>query len=71
GPLAANLLTGSMVVEQIFKIPGMGPFFINSVLNRDLFVVGGIVLIFSLILMTLNLLVDLLYTVLDRRIKLS
>jgi len=71
GPLAANLLTGSMVVEQIFKIPGMGPFFINSVLNRDLFVVGGIVLVFSLILMSLNLFVDLLYTVLDRRIKLS
>lgn len=71
GPLAANLLTGSMVVEQIFKIPGMGPFFISSVLNRDLFVVGGIVLVFSLILMSLNLIVDILYTFLDRRIKLS
>lgn len=71
GPLAANLLTGSMVVEQIFKIPGMGPFFVNSVLNRDLFVVGGIVIVFSLILMTLNLFVDFLYTFLDRRIKLS
>lgn len=71
GPLAANLLTGSIVVEQIFQIPGVGPFFVNSVLNRDLFVVGGVVIVYSLLLITLNLAVDIAYTMLDRRIRLT
>lgn len=71
GPLAASILTGSIVVEQIFKIPGLGPFFINSVLNRDLFMVGGTVLVYSITLILFNLIVDVLYFVLDRRIKLT
>lgn len=71
GPLAASILTGSIVVEQIFKIPGLGPFFINSVLNRDLFMVGGTVLVYSVTLIGFNIIVDVLYFVLDRRIKLT
>jgi ABC-type dipeptide/oligopeptide/nickel transport system permease component len=71
GPLAANLLTGSMVVEQIFAIPGMGSFFINSVLDRDYFLVGGVVLVYSALLISFNLLVDIGYMVLDRRIQQS
>lgn len=71
GPLAASILTGSIVVEQIFKIPGLGPFFINSVLNRDLFMVGGTVLVYSIALILFNIVVDVLYFVLDRRIKLD
>lgn len=71
GPLAASILTGSIVVEQIFKIPGLGPFFINSVLNRDLFMVGGTVLVYSVALILFNIVVDVLYFVLDRRIKLD
>jgi ABC-type dipeptide/oligopeptide/nickel transport system permease component len=71
GPLAAAILTGSIVIEQIFKIPGLGPFFVNSILNRDLFMVGGTVLVYSLFLILFNLVVDILYFVLDRRIRLA
>ena len=71
GPLAANLVTGSMVVEQIFAIPGMGSFFINSVLDDDYFLVGGVVLVYSAFLISFNLLVDIGYAVLDRRIRQS
>jgi oligopeptide transport system permease protein len=71
GPLAANLLTGSIVIETIFRIPGLGPFFINSIMNRDLFVVGGTVLVYCSFLILLNLLVDVLYFFFDRRIKAS
>ncbi len=70
GPLAANVLTGSMVVEEIFKIPGIGPFFVNSVLNRDYFLLGGTVIVYFSLLVTLNTVVDILYTHLDKRIKL-
>ncbi len=71
GPLAANLLTGSIVIEQLFHIPGIGSFFVNSVLNRDLFVVGGTVIVYSVVLVSLNLLTDLFYMLLDRRIRLT
>jgi oligopeptide transport system permease protein len=70
-PLAANLLTGSMVVEEIFHIPGMGSFFVQSVLNRDIFVTGGIVLVYSTLLVLFNLLSDILYAALDPRVRLG
>lgn len=69
GPLAANLLTGSIVVETIFHIPGAGGFFINSILNRDGFLLGGVVIVYCVLLVIFNLLVDLSYRVLDRRIR--
>jgi peptide/nickel transport system permease protein len=69
GPLAANLLTGSIVVETIFHIPGAGGFFVNSILNRDGFLLGGVVIAYCLLLMIFNLMVDLSYRVLDPRIK--
>ena len=68
GPLAANLLTGSIVVETIFHIPGAGGFFVNSILNRDGFLLGGVVIVYCLLLVIFNLLVDLSYRLLDRRI---
>jgi len=71
GPLAAAILTGGIVVEKIFSIPGMGPFFVNSILNKDAFMIGGIVLIYSTLLIFFNLLVDITYFALDRRVKLS
>jgi len=71
GPLAANLLTGSIVIETIFALPGIGPFFVNSVLNKDVFMVGGIVLLYSTLLIFFNLVVDVLYAVLDRRVRIS
>ena len=71
GPLAANLLTGSIVVETIFNIPGAGGFFVNSILNKDTFLLGGVVIVYCALLVFLNLIVDLAYTVLDRRIQLD
>jgi len=71
GPLAANLLTGSIVVETIFQIPGAGGFFINSIQNRDVFLLLGITIVYCAMLVLLNLFVDIAYTWLDRRIKLG
>ncbi|MDB6155593.1 MAG: Binding-protein-dependent transport system inner rane component [Chthoniobacteraceae bacterium] len=70
GPLAANLLTGSIVVETIFNIPGMGGYFVNAILNRDVFLLCGVVIVYCVILVGLNFVVDVAYTALDRRIKL-
>jgi len=69
GPLAANLLTGSIVVETIFHIPGAGGFFVNSILNRDGFLLGGVVIVYCILLMIFNLMVDVSYRLLDRRIR--
>ena len=71
GPLAANLLTGSIVVETIFNIPGSGPFFINSIFNNDVFLLEGVVIVYCALLVVLNLAVDIAYTWLDRRIRLE
>jgi oligopeptide transport system permease protein len=70
GPLAANLLTGSIVVESIFSVPGAGSFFVNSVLNRDGFLLAGVVIVYCTLLVLFNLIVDVLYGFLDRRITL-
>lgn len=69
GPLAAHLLTGSIVVETIFHLPGSGGFFVHSVLNRDGFLLGGVVIVYCFLLVAFNFFVDLAYTLLDRRIK--
>lgn len=69
GPLLAELLTGSFVVENIFQIPGLGVFMVNSSLNRDYPVVVGLVVLYAVLLLVLNLLVDLTYTLLDPRVK--
>ena len=71
GPLAANLLTGSLVIETIFNLPGAGPFFINSILNADIFLLEGVVIVYCTVLVVLNLAVDIAYTFLDRRIALA
>jgi oligopeptide transport system permease protein len=70
GPLAANLLTGSLVVETVFNIPGAGGFFVNSIRNRDGFLLCGVVIVYCSLLVLLNIVVDIAYTLLDRRIKL-
>jgi oligopeptide transport system permease protein len=69
GPLLADLLTGSFVVENIFHIPGIGVFLVNSSLNRDYMMVVGLVLLYAVLLVVLNLLVDLSYRMLDRRVR--
>ena len=71
GPLAANLLTGSVVVETVFNIPGMGGFFVNSILNRDGFLLGGVVIVYCVLLVTLNFATDVAYKLLDPRVQLA
>ncbi|HLB34199.1 MAG TPA: ABC transporter permease [Chthoniobacterales bacterium] len=69
GPLAANLLTGSIVVETVFHIPGAGGFFVNSMLNRDGFLLGGVVIVYCTLLIIFNFFVDIAYSQCDPRIK--
>jgi len=69
GPLLADLLTGSFVIENIFQIPGIGVFFINSALNSDYTVAVDLALLYAILLIGLNLIVDFSYTWLDPRVK--
>ena len=69
GPMLADLLTGSFVIENIFQIPGVGVFMVNSSLSRDYPMVVGLVLLYATLLLVLNLLVDLSYSLLDPRVK--
>jgi oligopeptide transport system permease protein len=69
GPLTAILITGSFVVEFIYAIPGMGRFFITAVLNRDYDLIMATTLIFAVFLIIANTIVDVIYTVLDPRIR--
>ncbi|MFN8453148.1 MAG: ABC transporter permease [Anaerolineae bacterium] len=68
GPLAAAVLTGSLVVEQIFAIPGMGRYFVSSISSRDYPMVMAVVVIYSIIIVAINLIVDILYVLIDPRI---
>lgn len=67
GPIIAILITGSFVVEYIFAIPGMGRYFITAFTNRDYFLITGTAIVFSLILTTLNVVIDSLYRRIDPR----
>ena len=69
GPMLADLLTGSFIVENIFQIPGIGVFLINGSLNRDYTVVVGLSLLYAMLLIAMNLMVDFAYTLLDPRVK--
>ena len=71
GPLAANLLTGSIVVETIFNIPGAGRFFIESILSSDRFLLLGVTITYCALLVVLNFFTDFAYTWLDRRIRID
>ncbi len=69
GPAFAGIVTGSVVVEQIFLVPGLGNFFVKSALNRDYTLIMGTVIVYSLILVVMNLIVDIIYGLLDPRIS--
>ncbi|HTB84606.1 MAG TPA: ABC transporter permease [Candidatus Sulfotelmatobacter sp.] len=69
GPMLADLLTGSFIIENFFQIPGIGVSLINSSLNRDYTVVVGLSLLYAILLVGLNLAVDFAYTLLDPRVK--
>lgn len=68
GPAFAGIITGSLVVESIFVIPGVGRIFVQSALNRDYNLIMGEVIVFALVLVVMNFLVDILYGFLDPRI---
>ena len=68
-PAIASMLTGSVVVEKIFNVPGIGPYFVDAAFNRDYFLVMGIVLLYAFFLLLLNLVVDVIYGFLDPRIE--
>jgi oligopeptide transport system permease protein len=71
GPACAGLITGSLVVEKIFNLPGLGKFFVISALQRDYTVVMGMVIFYATLILVLNLIADLLYSVLDPRVRLA
>jgi oligopeptide transport system permease protein len=71
GPATAGILTGSVVIEKIFAIPGLGWHFVQAALQRDYTLTLGLVLLYTIILFTLNFLVDLSYRLLDPRVELS
>ena len=68
GPALAFAMTGSFVVETVFNIPGLGQHFVAGVQNKDLFMIMGVTLIFAALLIVMNLVVDVLYRVVDPRI---
>jgi oligopeptide transport system permease protein len=69
GPAAAGLLTGSVVIENIFSLPGVGRYFVQGALNRDYTLVMGVVIVFATLLVLFNLITDLVYGWLDPRIR--
>jgi oligopeptide transport system permease protein len=69
GPAVAGLLTGSLIVERIFGIPGIGRYFVEGAINRDYTLVLGVVICYAALIILLNLLADLLYALLDPRVS--
>lgn len=69
GPATAGVITGSVVIETIFDVPGIGRYFVNGALNRDYPVVMGVVIFYAVLIILLNLLVDLVYGFLDPKVK--
>jgi oligopeptide transport system permease protein len=69
GPAAAALLTGSLVVEQVFDLPGLGQFFVRGALDRDYTLVMGLVILFATLIIILNLISDLVIALLDPKVR--
>ena len=71
GPMLAGLMTGSFVVEKIFTIPGLGREFVSSITNRDYTMIMGTTILLAAFIITANVIVDILYKIIDPRIKLK
>ncbi len=69
GPAVAGIITGSVVIEQIFGIPGIGRYFVQAALNRDYTMVMGIVIFYGVLIILFNLAVDLIYSLLDPKVR--
>ena len=70
GPALAGIFTGSVVVEQIFSVPGISNFFVQGALSRDYHIAMGVLVLYSGMLISLNIVVDIAYTMLDPRVRL-
>jgi len=71
GPATANILTGSFVVETIFQIPGLGREFVNSAFSRDYFMILGTVILYAVLIMALNLVVDVAQAWMNPKVRLE
>lgn len=71
GPLTAGIITGSLVVEQLFTIPGIGSYFVSSILNRDYPIIMGTTILLACIIVFMNLVVDIAYKIVDPRINIT
>jgi oligopeptide transport system permease protein/dipeptide transport system permease protein len=71
GILTANIVTGSFIIERIFGIPGMGDMFVKGISNRDYPVILGSTIVYSAVLILLIFIVDIAYTLIDPRIKVT
>ncbi len=69
GPATAGLITGSVVVERIYTIPGLGSYFVTGALNRDYTLVMGVVIFYGLLIIVLNFIVDMVYAWLNPKIR--
>ncbi len=69
GPATAAIITGSVVIEQIFGVPGLGRYFVQGALNRDYTLVLGVVIFYGVLIIVFNFLVDMIYALLDPRVK--
>lgn len=69
GPATASIITGSVVIEQIFGVPGLGRYFVQAALNRDYTLVMGVVVFYGALIIAFNFLVDMLYALLDPRVR--
>ena len=71
GPTVGSILTGSFVVEQVFTIPGMGKYFVDSISSRDYTILMGVTLFYAVIVVVMLFIVDLVYVLIDPRIRLK
>jgi len=71
GVLVATVLTGTLIIENVFGLPGVGKLIFDAILNRDLMVVKNVVLLFAAIVVVVNLMVDILYAMVDPRIRIQ
>ena len=71
GPMLAYIVTGSLVVEQIFAVPGIGRSFVSSIINRDYTLIMGTTIVLAILIVIMNLVSDILYKVIDPRINLE
>ncbi|MCI6470293.1 MAG: ABC transporter permease subunit, partial [Lachnospiraceae bacterium] len=71
GPMMAYTMTGSFVVEKIFTIPGLGNEFVSSIINRDYTMIMGTTIFLATLMVVMNVLVDIVYKIVDPRIKLK